>query len=134
MATKKISDIPSRSLLSFRITFPKPKLTHSLALSHSLSSSSGSTPQTLTTTMVAEPRSYDPVDPLSSYSGLALFPTTFQVPPDPSKPSHADIDAIHNHLKSIVLSLTLLVFNFLYSHLISRVSEFNRSICSLLGC
>ncbi|GMY34259.1 centromere protein C [Fagus crenata] len=53
--------------------------------------------------MVAEPRSYDPVDPLSSYSGLALFPTTFQVPPDPSKPSHADIDAIHNHLKSIAL-------------------------------
>uniref|UniRef100_A0A2N9FCW3 Uncharacterized protein n=1 Tax=Fagus sylvatica TaxID=28930 RepID=A0A2N9FCW3_FAGSY len=57
--------------------------------------------------MVAEPRSSDPVDPLSSYSGLALFPTTFQVPPDPSKPSPADIDAIHNHLKSIVLSLTL---------------------------
>ncbi|GLT71242.1 hypothetical protein SLA2020_432760 [Shorea laevis] len=55
--------------------------------------------------MVAEPRSSDPVDPLSAYSGLTLFPRTFGVAPDPSKPydPDADLDAIHNHLKSLAL-------------------------------
>jgi hypothetical protein len=56
------------------------------------------------------------VDPLMAYSGLTLFPRTFGVAPDPSKPYDPDasLDAIHNHLKSLVLSLSSL------SHLIFR--------------
>ncbi|XP_059432932.1 centromere protein C-like [Corylus avellana] len=55
--------------------------------------------------MVAELRSSDPMDPLSAYSGLALFPRTFGVAPDPSKPydPDTDLDAIHNYLKSLAL-------------------------------
>ena len=62
------------------------------------------------TTMVAEPPSSDSaVDPLSSYYGLALFPDSFRVQPDPTKSwdFDADLDSIHNHLKSIVNSLSL---------------------------
>ncbi|XP_062169442.1 centromere protein C-like isoform X3 [Alnus glutinosa] len=53
--------------------------------------------------MVAEPRCFDMVDPLMAYSGLTLFPRTFGVAPDPSKPNDPDasLDAIHNHLKSL---------------------------------
>ncbi|KAK4590541.1 hypothetical protein RGQ29_020909 [Quercus rubra] len=56
--------------------------------------------------MVAEPPSSDSaVDPLSSYYGLALFPDSFRVQPDPTKSwdFDADLDSIHNHLKSIAL-------------------------------
>jgi hypothetical protein len=88
-----------------------PHHTHALSLSLSLchfcgSAGSSSNPDAK---MVAEPRSSDPVDPLSAYSGLALFPRTFGVAPDPAKPydPDTDLDAIHNHLKSLVLSLTL---------------------------
>ncbi|KAM4100295.1 hypothetical protein ACB094_05G057600 [Castanea mollissima] len=56
--------------------------------------------------MVAEPPSSDSaVDPLSSYYGLALFPDSFRLQPDPTKSwdFDADLDSIHNHLKSIAL-------------------------------
>ncbi|XP_018845072.2 centromere protein C isoform X1 [Juglans regia] len=55
--------------------------------------------------MVAEYRSPDPLDPLSAYSGLSLFPRTFGVAPEPLK-SHepdSDLDAIHNRLKTMAL-------------------------------
>lgn len=54
--------------------------------------------------MVSESQSSGLVDPLSAYSGLSLFPRNFGVAPDPSK--QYDLDAIHNRLKSMVLSLS----------------------------
>ncbi|XP_041002159.1 centromere protein C isoform X2 [Juglans microcarpa x Juglans regia] len=55
--------------------------------------------------MVAEYRSSDPLDPLSAYSGLCLFPRTFGVAPEPLKSYEpdADLDAIHNRLKTMAL-------------------------------
>ncbi|XP_023514571.1 centromere protein C-like [Cucurbita pepo subsp. pepo] len=44
------------------------------------------------------------IDPLAAYSGIYLFPSAFGIFPDPSKPHGigTDLDAIHNHLKSMV--------------------------------
>ncbi|KAJ1404076.1 hypothetical protein SESBI_26813 [Sesbania bispinosa] len=43
------------------------------------------------------------VDPLANYWGLSLFPSTSAVPSSkPYNPDH-DLDAIHNHLRSMVL-------------------------------
>lgn len=64
--------------------------------------------------MVIESRGSDVVDPLLEYWGVALFPKTFGVLPEPSKPYDPDDDllAIHNHLKSMVLLLLLQCLNF----------------------
>ncbi|KAG6593398.1 Centromere protein C, partial [Cucurbita argyrosperma subsp. sororia] len=44
------------------------------------------------------------IDPLAAYSGIYLFSSAFGIFPDPSKPHGigTDLDAIHNHLKSMV--------------------------------
>ncbi|PON66342.1 Centromere protein [Parasponia andersonii] len=55
--------------------------------------------------MVTDNRGSDLVDPLQGYSGLALFPKTFEVLPEASKPYDFDHDlqTIHNNLKSMAL-------------------------------
>ncbi|XP_062089594.1 centromere protein C isoform X2 [Humulus lupulus] len=55
--------------------------------------------------MVTGHRASDLVDPLQEYSGLALFPHTFEVLPEASYPYDFDreLQAIHNHLNSAAL-------------------------------
>lgn len=59
--------------------------------------------------MVTDNRLSDLADPLENYSGLSLFPKTFKVSPDDSNPHDFDrqLHALHTHLKSMVLSLSL---------------------------
>lgn len=51
-----------------------------------------------------EARDSDVIDPLAAYSGINLFPSTFGILPDHSKPHDlgTGLDDIHKHLKSMV--------------------------------
>ena len=76
-------------------------------------------------TMVTDNRGSDLIDPLQGYSGLALFPSTFQVLPEASKPYDFDheLQAIHNYLNSMVLSF-FFFFNLSFCSF-SRVKMYN---------